>query len=211
MDSRNKKWERFQEFLGNGDWHTHTNYVEGENSVIEMCEQAEKNNLKLICFAEHVRRELSYNFRDFVNDIETARKRFPNLKILVGCEAKILVNGEIDVSDDVLKMCDIVIASFHGFPPEKDEQIRALRKALENPHVDAWGHPATFFRNFDLSRGEMENIINLCIQNRVLIENNLCPKYVPPREFTELVQKLGARTVIGSDAHSVWDMRKIID
>jgi putative hydrolase len=205
-----KRWERFEGFLTRGDWHVHTNYVEGENSVLEMCEQAEKNGLQLIAFTEHVRRELSYDFNNFVKEIGEARKKFPSLKILTGCEAKILVDGDIDVSDDVLKLCDVVIAGFHGFYHGKEEHMQALEKALKNPEVDIWGHPATMFRNCKLERKEMEDIIKLCIRNNVLIEKSLLPKYEPPPGFLELVEKIGAKTVIGSDAHSVWELRKII-
>ncbi|MCK4496839.1 MAG: PHP domain-containing protein [Candidatus Aenigmarchaeota archaeon] len=205
-----KKWERFEGFLTRGDWHVHTNYVEGENSVLEMCEQAEKNGLQLIAFTEHVRKELDYDFNTLVRDIEGARKKFPKLKILTGCEAKILVGGGIDVSDDVLELCDIVIASFHGFYHGKEEHVQALEKTLKNPEVDIWGHPATMFRNCELERKEMEDIIKLCMKNSVLIEKNLRPKYEPPPGFLELVEKTGAKTVISSDAHSVWELRKII-
>ncbi|UCD07310.1 MAG: hypothetical protein JSW41_05825 [Candidatus Aenigmatarchaeota archaeon] len=121
-----------------------------------------------------------------------------------------MFNGDIDVSEDILKLCDVVIISFHGFPPVKEEQINALKKMLKNPEVDIWGHPATMLRNCELNRKEMEDIINLCIRNKVLIENNLCPKYETPPDFLKLAGKLGAKTVIGSDAHSVWGLRKMI-
>ena len=79
-----KKWERFKEFMENGDWHVHTNYVEGENSVTEMCEQAEKNGLKMIAFTEHVRKELDYDFNALVKDVEKARKVAESARKLFG-------------------------------------------------------------------------------------------------------------------------------
>lgn len=195
--------------MDKGDWHLHTNHVEGENTILEMCEQAEKNGLHSVAFTEHVRKNIDYDFNDIVNDVEEARERFPSMKILIGCEAKILLGGDIDVNDSVLKLCDIVIASFHGFPPEKAEQMSALKTALKNPDVDIWGHPATIFRNFEVSNEEMENVIRLCIDNKVLIENSLCPKYPTPPDFLELVKKLGAETITSSDAHSIYEIRKI--
>jgi putative hydrolase len=202
-----KKWEQFKGFLDNGDWHVHTDYVDCENSVLEMCERAEKNRLRLIAFTEHVRMEMDYDFNALLRDVEEARKRFPGLKILIGCEAKVLANGEIDVSEDVLKICDIVIASFHGFPPEKKKQTGALEKMLKNPDVDIWGHPGTLLNNCNMSKKEMESVIRLCIKNKVLIERSL--KYGAPEEFINLVERLGAETVTGSDAHSLRDIRKI--
>ncbi len=203
-----KKWERFEKFLTKGDWHVHTDYVDSEDSIVQLCAQAEKNDLQLIAFTEHVRKKMDYNFENLVSDVEKARKIFPNLKILIGCEAKVLLNGEIDVSDEILKLCDIVIASFHVFPPVKEEQTNALKRMLKNPHVDIWGHPGTLLSNCELSREEMKNIINLCIKNKVLIEISL--KYAVTPDFIELVEKMNAKTVIGSDAHSVWELRKIV-
>ena len=209
MGGATKGWERFSGFLHKGDWHVHTNYVEGENSIHEMCEQARDNGLKLIAFTEHVRRKLDYDFNKYVKEIEHAKKNFPGLKILIGCEAKVLFDGGIDVSEEVAGRCDVVIASFHGFPPEEEEKIRALRTALRNPRMDIWGHPATFFRDTNPEAGQVRELIRLCIRNRVLIENSLCPKYRPPAVFLETARKIGAKTVISSDAHSVRELRKM--
>ena len=46
-----KNWEKYSDHLETGDFHVHTNYTEGSNTVDEMCQQALKNNLTLICFA----------------------------------------------------------------------------------------------------------------------------------------------------------------
>jgi DNA polymerase (family 10)/putative hydrolase len=204
-----KKWEKFQEFLENGDWHTHTTYSDGNNTVFEMCEQAKINGLGLIAVTDHVRKDIDYNFSDLVRDVKNARNEFKDLNILVGCEAKILPDGDIDVSDDVLRMCDIVIASFHGFPHGKGAQINALKIALNNPVVDIWGHPGTMFRNFDPNLKEICDMIEYCMNKNVLIEKSLWPDYTPPKEFIVAVEKLDAKIVISSDAHSIHNIRKM--
>ncbi len=111
-----KKWEVLQ-VSGNRGWHCHTRYTDGRNTVAEMCGQASRNGLELIAFTEHVRKSLFYDFDRLVNDVKRARKRYPSLKILVGCEAKVLNRkGELDVSGEILKKCDIVLGTFHSFP-----------------------------------------------------------------------------------------------
>lgn len=202
-----KKWKRFEGFLEDGDCHVHTSHVDGENSVIEMCGQARKNGLRLIAFTEHVRKAMDYDFSTLLRDVEKARKRFPGLMVLVGCEAKVLPDGLIDAPEEVLKACDIVIASFHNFPPVKHEQTRALKAMLKNPEVDVWGHPGTFLNNCNLNRRETEEVIKLCKDNRVLIERSL--KYENPENFLRLAKEMGARMVVGSDAHSVREVRKL--
>jgi histidinol phosphatase-like PHP family hydrolase len=58
-----------------------------------------------------------------------------------------------------------------------------------------------------LDRREMEEIIQLCKNNRVLIERSL--KYENPKDFLRLAEKMEAKTVVGSDAHSIWEIRKL--
>ena len=61
-----KRWEKYKEFLSLGDWHVHTSYTDGKNTVYELCRRARENRLRLIAFTEHVRRTLTYRFEDLV-------------------------------------------------------------------------------------------------------------------------------------------------
>lgn len=74
-----KKWERYSRYLETGEWHCHTRYTDGRNTVAEMCRQASRNGLELIAFTEHVRKSLSYDFGRLVNDVKRARYRSPRL------------------------------------------------------------------------------------------------------------------------------------
>jgi DNA polymerase (family 10)/putative hydrolase len=205
-----KKWERYSKYLETGDWHCHTRYTDGRNTVMEMCRQAQKNGLELIAFTEHVRKELSYDFDMLVKDIQAARKKYPNLKILVGCETKVLdTDGNLDVTEETLKRCDIVLGTFHSFPSSNKRELEsALRNMLKNPQVDIWAHPITFFQKCPFCKKDVHEIIKLCTANNVLIENNTKARYSSPR-LMDVCRKMGARTVVGSDAHGVEDLRSL--
>lgn len=195
-----------------GDAHVHTGYTDGKNTVREYCQKALHNELWAITFAEHVRKDLDYNFDDFLLDIEEAGREFPQLMVFSGCEAKVLnTEGELDVSEDVLRRCEIVIGVFHSFDYEgKQGYIVALKAMLKNPAVDIWGHPGLFLRKHDitLEEGDLDEIIDICVENDVLIERNL--KYdVPDADFVRLAAGKGAQFVIGSDAHSVDELPTI--
>jgi histidinol phosphatase-like PHP family hydrolase len=206
-----KNWERYRTYLGTGDFHVHTSYTEGLNSVFELCEQAIQNGLRLVCFAEHVRREISYSYDDLLRDIQEARRLYPGLKILSGCEAKVLNwSGSLDVSPEILKKAEIVIASFHSFPQgPKEDYVRALFGALRHPRVDIWGHPQTFLRNVNLTPPELQAIIRECKKRRVLIEDSLVETYRTPPGFLDMCKKLGATLVTDSDAHCKEDLKRI--
>jgi len=197
-----KKWERYSRYLETGDWHCHTRYVDGRNTVMEMCGQAHKNGLELIAFTEHVRKSLSYDFDRLVRDVKASRKKFPGMKILVGCETKVLdARGSLDVSQETLRKCDIVLGTFHSFPSsDKGELESALRRMHENLDVDIWTHPITFFQLCPLCEKDVYDIIRLCIKGNVLVEDNIKPRYRSPK-LVEECRKMGAKTVIGSDAH----------
>jgi histidinol phosphatase-like PHP family hydrolase len=203
-----KKWQKYSKYLETGDWHCHTKYTDGRNTVLEMCRQARKNGLKLLAFTDHVRKKLPYNFDDLVKDVEIASKKRPGLKIIVGCETKVLdEEGNLDVSQDVLDKCEIVLATFHSFPnSDKKELESALKSMLKRPEVDIWTHPITFFQKCPMCEREVNEIIRMCSKHNVLIEDNIKPRYRSPR-LIEMCRKMGARTVIGSDAHGIEDLR----
>jgi len=206
-----KNWERYRACLETGDFHVHTSYTDGSNTVMEMCEQAVRNGLKLICFSEHVRMEISYDYDDFLNDIIEARQLFPGLKILAGCETKILDrSGSLDVSREILGKAEIIIASFHDFPQgPREDFIQALLGALRHPRVDIWGHPQTFLRNVSLTPPELQVIIKECKKRRVLIEDSLVETYRTPPGFLDMCKKLGTTMVTNSDAHYAEDLKRI--
>ena len=204
-----KNWEKYREYLGTGDFHVHTDFTEGSSSVSELCEQAVMNNLRLICFTEHVRRTLSYSYDELLAEIERARERFPRLVVLPGCEAKVLdTEGSLDVSQDVLDKAEIVVASFHSFHyARKEDFLSAIHGMIRHPRVDIWGHPATFLRNVDLSGAETREIIEACVRSRVLIEDSLARPYRTHMDFIEKARKMGATVVQNSDAHCREDLK----
>ena len=195
-----------------GDFHVHTNYTDGENTVAKYCKKALQNNLKAIAFTEHVRKNLDYNFNEFVFDIEKAKEEISELTILSGCEAKVLnIDGELNVSEKVLGQCDVVIGVFHSFKwKDKKSYLVALKSMLRSQIADIWGHPTLFVKkhNIKLEENELKEIINVCIENNVLIERNL--KYnVPDANFIRLALKKGAKFVVGSDAHNINELLTI--
>jgi putative hydrolase len=206
-----KNWEKYRQYLEKGDFHVHTSYTDGSNTVFELCEQAIRNSLSLICFSEHVRKELYYDYNALLADIDKARQLYPRLKILPGCEAKVLDrSGELDVSRDVLEKAEIVIASFHDFPHGRREDfLHAIHGALKHPRVDIWGHPQTFLRNLDLSDQELRGIIGECIKRRVLVENSLAEVYQTPPRFLRLCRELGATITTNSDAHDIYSLKRV--
>lgn len=203
-----KNWTKYEPYLLSGEWHVHTSYTDGDNSVDDCCRQASRLGIPLIVFSEHVRQRLDYDFGALLAEIESARKKYPGLIVLTGCEAKVLESGGLDVSDEILPQCDIVLMAFHSFPASVPQYYDAVRVALTNPRVDIWAHPGIFLthNNLALSRGQIEEITRIACENNVLIELNA--RYgMPPKEWLD-VMKGKVRFVRGRDIHCLGDFSR---
>lgn len=185
----------FEKYINlKGDWHIHTNYTDGKNSVLEYCKQAEKNNLELIAFTEHVRSKLTYSFDDFVSDVHSAKDKFKDIVILTGCEAKLL-NGKLDVSKEVLKQCEVVLGAIHS-----DNDYWDILNLITIKDIDVYAHPST--NSFSL--GQKHNIARLCGERNVLIEKN--KKHGIDNEFIEIANRYNCKVVNSSDAHNISEL-----
>src|SRR5207245_7787229 len=73
--------------------------------------------------------------------IRAAQERH-GVRLLAGIEVDILPDGGLDMADEVLAQLDVVIGSLHSrLDMEAAEMTDRLLRALENPHLDVWGHP----------------------------------------------------------------------
>jgi len=201
-----------KDIIEHGDFHIHTTYTDGNNSMEEYCIQGLKNDLRAIAFTEHVRKDMSYDFERYICEIESLEKKFTNLTIFRGCEARVTnAQGELDASDHILMQCDIVIGVFHHFENKsKRGYLNALKAMLNNRFVDIWGHPLLFptTHKIRLQDREIEEVIEICTRNDIMIERNI-KHQVPNADFVKLAFGKAAKFIVGSDAHSVNDLLTI--
>src|SRR5260221_10902712 len=62
--------------------------------------------------------------------------------VLLGTEMDILMDGQLDFSDDVLSSLDYVSASVHtGFRQPRDVMTARMRRAISKPLVNTLNHP----------------------------------------------------------------------
>jgi histidinol phosphatase-like PHP family hydrolase len=187
----------------------HTSYTDGSNTVNEYCRKAVDSGLALIAFTEHIRKEPDYDFAEFIAEVNRAKDEF-DMVILGGAETKVLdTKGTLDISEEHLGICEIVLASFHGTVFEtKDDYIESVLNMLKNPEVDVWAHPTLYPQRagFELEQEILEEIAKACSDNDVLIEKN--SKYdMPSEEFLKVAEEAGCRFVEGSDAHTIDEIR----
>jgi len=203
-----KVWGEYTNYLSSGEWHIHTNHTDGRNSVTEYCQKAVKEGIPLLAFTEHVRRNLDYDFRDFLSEVEQVRAKF-DLIILSGCEAKVLPDSELDVEEWILQEVDYPVFAFHSFPNDISKYLKSVEAVLSNKYVSAWAHPGLLATKYGLNMSDKElmEIFELMNQNDVLLEVN--SKYgMPPQKWLDLAKNLDVKLVRGGDIHSLKDMSK---
>lgn len=203
-----KIWERYRNFLLNGEWHIHTNYTDGVNSIDEVCKTADRLKIPLIAFTEHVRNNLDYDFNEFLRDIRKARKKYHSMIILSGIEAKILDNGSIDVSPEIISKIDYPIVAFHSFPKDYTNLEYSLKKAIKIKEINTWAHPEPIIAHF--IKNHIINLLPFFKKEKILLEKN--QKYhITNMDINLFAQKNKIFVVNGNDIHSCQDLENIYE
>src|SRR5947208_4566828 len=103
-----------------GDVHMHTVETDGRNTIEEMAEAAKARGYKYMAITDHSKNLAFANGLDdkraveHIHRIREAGKQIEGITIFAGIEVDILVDGDLDLSDDVLAQMDLVIASVHS-------------------------------------------------------------------------------------------------
>ena len=138
------------------DFHIHTDWTDGENSITEMYDAAKKCGLKAILFSEHVRHtsgDWYESFADQVNKIDDK-----GCKAFVGAEAKAVdFSGKLDCTKAIINRCDLLMGVVHRFPGEvgnikknkatltcdeaEELEFELMRGLLKFSPIDILGHP----------------------------------------------------------------------
>ena len=100
-----------------GDYHTHTFYSDGKQSIMESAISARNKGLKEIAITDHGFNKLAGLNRKNIDKIrkecEEAEKE-TGVKVLLGVEANIISkNGDIDLNPSDIDKLDIIVVGFH--------------------------------------------------------------------------------------------------
>lgn len=192
-------------------FHLHTKYTDGNSSVEDYCKEAQVRGVKHIIFTEHVRRKMSYEFNDFIQDIEVARDNFIGLDIWVGVEAKVLEKGKLDLPEK-LSSTQVICIACHSFQGDSDALYDSLIEIFKNSRIDGfiyiWIHPATYFKvkgGESHKKRQFHNLLVEAEKNGVLLEENVA--YPMPNGVS--FASNSSNMIKGLNAHSVKQLVRI--
>ena len=195
-----------------GDLHMHTTASDGAASILEMAEAAKARGLKYIAITDHSKRVSMANgldasrLRTHWEDIRAAREQIDGIELLCGIECDILEDASMDLADDVLAEADWVVAVLHyGLQQPREQIMKRLLAAIENPHVNIIGHPTGRLvgkrEGADINMTEM---LQAAADHGVMMEINAHFKRLDLDDIHAAAAKdLGIPIVISTDSHSV--------
>jgi DNA polymerase (family 10) len=195
-----------------GDLQMHTRASDGKNSIAEMAEKARELGYEYIAITEHskaLRMAGGLNEEELaghLKEINKVNRQFPGIRILKGIEVDILPNGSLDLKDEILKQCDVVLGSIHSrFNMEEGEMTRRIIKALKNPNVKILAHPTgRLILDREPYRVNLKDVFQAAADYGVALEINAYPDRLDLKDVdARLAKEMGAKLAISTDAHNI--------
>ena len=210
-----------------GDYHTHTPYSHGKNTVAENAEKAKALGLKQIGIADHGFSHVAFGIRrrqvaDYKAECRAASEQF-GIDVLVGIEANIRgVDGKADLTEKDFENFDLYLCGKHVFI-WYDGFGAMLRYGGGNFNADKFGIKSKKLIDYNtkayintIKNNPIDGISHLnymCPANALevakcaadygtYIELNSKKTHLTDEELNEIVVKTDARFIIDSDAHS---------
>jgi len=196
-----------------GDLQVQTDWTDGDNSIKEMAEAAQKIGLKYICITDHTKTLAMTGGSDEkkllrqMAAIDEVNREFqgPGFKVLKGAEGNIMKDGTLDIDDETLAKLDVVGVSVHSNfnMSEKDMTARIIR-AMENPNVDILFHPTgRVIKRREAYKVDMDELLKTAKRTKTVMEIDAFPDRLDLKdEYIRKAIETGVKLAIDSDAHS---------
>ncbi len=193
-----------------GDLHIHTDWSDGRASLEEMIEKAVSMGHEYITITDHTKTLAIANgldegrLRRQMDEIRRLDDQYPEISVLKGTECDILGDGSLDISDDLLRDLDWVIASIHsGFRQDSETITQRIIDAIHNDYVDTIGHPTG--RLIQRRQGyslDIDAVLEAASNQNVMMEVNCYPDRLDLSDINcRRAKEFGVMVSLGSDAH----------
>jgi putative hydrolase len=199
-----------------GDCHTHSEWSDGGAPITTMARAAQALGHEYLVLTDHSPRLTVAHGLDRrrllaqLDEVAALNEELAPFRILTGMEVDILVDGALDLDDDLLARLDVVVASAHSkLRLDREAMTRRLVVAVASPHVDILGHCTN--RKLSPDKGvvrppsvfDAEVVFAACARFDTAVEINCRPeRQDPPDELLEVALEWGCKVSIDTDAHA---------
>lgn len=197
-----------------GDLHAHTKATDGHHTLREMAEAAKARGLEYLAITEHSRRLTvahgldPHRLRQQMEEIERLNGKLSGITILKGIEVDILEDGSLDLPDEVLAECDLVVGAVHSkFNLTRSKQTRRILRAMERPYFSILAHPSgRLLDTREPYEVDMLKIIRGAKARGCFLELNAHPERLDLLDVNcQMARDEGVLIAISSDAHRLQD------
>ena len=194
-----------------GDLHAHSMWSDGKATVLEMGLAARGRGYEYLAICDHtpnVRVVPGVNADDLrrqAEEIAAANEELAPFRILRGVECDILVDGSLDLPDDVLAELDWVTASLHaGQRTPHPEITERVAEAMKHPAVRALSHPTGRLINHRPENAlDLDEMFGVALETGTALEVNGLPDRLDLKgEHVRRALAAGVAIVVNTDAHS---------
>lgn len=202
-----------------GDLHTHSTWSDGASTIRQMADKAASLGYEYIAMTDHspssrIANGLSVKrLWQKKEEVEKINSEGGAIRVLMGSEVDILPDGSLDYPDKVLRELDFVVASVHGsFSMEEKEMTKRICSAMENPNVDALGHPTgRLIAQREPYRVDMDAVIETARDHGKALEINSSYKRLDLKDtHARKAVEAGVKIMVSTDAHRIQHLERII-
>jgi DNA polymerase (family 10) len=202
-----------------GDLHAHTTATDGHHSLKEMAEAARARGFEYLAITEHSRRLTVahgldvHGLRKQMEEIDRLNKKLSGITLLKGIEVDILEDGSLDLPDEVLGECDLVVGAVHSkFHLSRAKQTARILKAMDHPHFTILAHPGgRLIGSREAYDVDMLKIIRAARARSCFLELNAHPERLDLLDIhCQMARDEEVLVAINSDAHSIQDFDNLL-
>ncbi|VVB94247.1 phosphatase YcdX [uncultured archaeon] len=194
-----------------GDFHVHTDWSEGANTLVEMVTAAQKLGYEYIAVTDHskalgVAHGLSEErMLAQIEEIHKLNDTLSGFHVFSGIEVDIKADASLDLPDSVLKQCDVVVAALHTGQRQAGREIMGrLITAMENENVDIIAHPTgRIIGEREAYDVDIDAMLDAAAGTGTVLEINAYPNRLDLSDVNARKAKnRGVKIAIGTDAHN---------
>lgn len=198
-----------------GDLHTHTKTTDGRYGTEDMALAAKERGYSYLAITDHSKHVTIARGMDArrlaqkIKEIDGLNRKLKGITLLKSVELDILVDGTLDLPDDILKELDLVVCSVHyNFNLPKAKQTERVIRALDNRWVNIFCHPTGRLINerpaYEI---DLEKVMKAARERGCALEVNGHPDRLDLDDVhCQMAKEMGVKVVISTDAHSTSDL-----
>ena len=194
-----------------GDLHAHTKASDGRETLAQMVAAARSRGLHFMAITDHSRylgivRGLDQErLARQIDEIDALNATLKDFEVLKGAEVDILEDGQLALSDAVLRRLDVVVVAVHShFELSEAKQTARILRALERPCVSILAHPTgRLLGERPAYAVNFTRILELVSSRRCFLELNAQPQRLDMDDILcRAAREQGILVSVASDAHA---------